>query len=179
LDGNAINITDTNFTELLRLCEEFAFSELAAKLSEFCPSIDFREAEGEDADARRRISALEEKANQHSHAIVMLQNEITQLSKDFERLVSEVSALRSAAAGIQTLSEEVSALKTQIAVMSPPCHSIPESAAFSISSAFSALSTHHIHSIPESDTCSVPSSTSALSTCPIGPFKMEEVIYTR
>jgi hypothetical protein len=35
LEGNAINITDTNFTELQRLCKEFGFSELAPKLSKF------------------------------------------------------------------------------------------------------------------------------------------------
>jgi hypothetical protein len=48
-----------------------------------------------------------------------LQDKVTQLSTDFDRLVGEVSALRSTAAGIQTLSEQVSALKTQIAGMSP------------------------------------------------------------
>jgi hypothetical protein len=47
LEGNAINITDTNFTELHQLCEEFGFSELTAKLSEFCPSMDFKEGETE------------------------------------------------------------------------------------------------------------------------------------
>jgi hypothetical protein len=51
LDGNAIKITDTNFTEFDRLCDEFGFSELAAKLSDFRPSIDSKEAETEDADA--------------------------------------------------------------------------------------------------------------------------------
>jgi hypothetical protein len=113
LKGNAIKITNTNFTELHRLCDEFGFSELAAKLSEFRPSMDFKEAE--DADARGRIAALKEQSNQHSHLIAMLQDKVTQLSTDFGRLVGEVSALRSAAAGIQALSEEVSALKTQIA----------------------------------------------------------------
>jgi hypothetical protein len=52
LQGNAINITDTNFTELHRLCEEFDFTEFAVKLSEFRPSMDFSEGEAEDADAR-------------------------------------------------------------------------------------------------------------------------------
>jgi hypothetical protein len=53
---------------------------------------------------------LEDKANQHSHVIAILQDKIIQLS-------TEVSALQSAAAdtGIQTLSEEISAQKTQIA----------------------------------------------------------------
>jgi hypothetical protein len=114
LEGNAINITDTNFPELQRLCDEFGFSELAAKLSEFRPSMDFKKGETEDADARGRIAALEEKTNQHSHVIAILQDKISQLSTDFGRLVSEVSALRSASAGIQTLSEEVSVLKMQI-----------------------------------------------------------------
>jgi hypothetical protein len=44
---------------------------------------------------------------------VILQNKVTQLSTDFGRLVGEVSSLRSASAGIQTLSEEVSSQKTQ------------------------------------------------------------------
>jgi hypothetical protein len=44
LEGNAINITDTNFTELDRLCNSFGFSELAAKLSEFRPSMHFKAA---------------------------------------------------------------------------------------------------------------------------------------
>jgi hypothetical protein len=54
LDGNAIKITDTNFTELKQLCDEFGFTELATKLSEFRPSMDLKEAETEpeDADAR-------------------------------------------------------------------------------------------------------------------------------
>jgi hypothetical protein len=44
----------------------------------------------------------------------MLHDKVIQLSTDFGGLVGEISALRSAAAGIQTLSEELSALKTQI-----------------------------------------------------------------
>jgi outer membrane murein-binding lipoprotein Lpp len=76
--------------------------------------MDFKESESEGADARGGIAGLEEKTNQHSHVIAMLQHKVTQLSTDFGRLVSEVSALRSAAVGIQTLSEEVSALQTQI-----------------------------------------------------------------
>jgi hypothetical protein len=120
LEGNVIKITTTNFTELDRLCVEFGLTEIAAKLSEFRPSMAFKEAEAkaeveaEDADARGRIAALEENANQNSHVIAMLQNKITQLSTDFGRLVSEVSTLRSVSAGLQTLSEEFSALKTQI-----------------------------------------------------------------
>jgi hypothetical protein len=67
-----------------------------------------------NADARGRIAILEEKANQHSHFMALLPNKVTQFSIDFGRLVREVSSLRSAAAGIRTLSENVSAQKTQI-----------------------------------------------------------------
>jgi uncharacterized coiled-coil protein SlyX len=121
LEGNSIKITDTNFTELHQLCKEFGFTELAAKISEFRPSMDFKEGESEDSDARGRIAALEEKSNQHSHVIAMLEDKVTQLSTEFGRLVGEVSALRSAAAGIQTLSEEFSALKTAVG----PTHIVP------------------------------------------------------
>jgi hypothetical protein len=38
-----------------------SFSEFAAKHSEFCPLMDFKEAE--DADGRERIATLEEKTN--------------------------------------------------------------------------------------------------------------------
>jgi hypothetical protein len=41
----------------------------------------------------------------------VLQSEVRKLSTDFGHLVGEVSGLQSAAAGIQTLSEEVSVLK--------------------------------------------------------------------
>jgi hypothetical protein len=41
LKGNAITITDTNFTELHQLCEEFGFSEIAAKLSKFSKQSDY------------------------------------------------------------------------------------------------------------------------------------------
>jgi hypothetical protein len=75
------------------LCQEFGFSELAAKLSEFRSSLDFKEGEAKDADTRGQMAALEGKTKQHSHVISMLQNEVTQLSTDFGHLVSEVSAL--------------------------------------------------------------------------------------
>jgi hypothetical protein len=51
LQGNAINITSTNFTELDRLCKEFDFSELAAKLSKFSQR-------SEDSQGRQLGSSL-------------------------------------------------------------------------------------------------------------------------
>jgi hypothetical protein len=98
LYGNAIKITDTNFTKRDWLCDEFGFTELATKFSEFRPSIDLKEAEAEteDADARGRIAAVKEKANQHSQVIAILDDKVTQLSTDLRRFVGEVSSLRSA-----------------------------------------------------------------------------------
>jgi hypothetical protein len=112
LEGKAMKITNTNFRELERLCEEFGFDELAAKLSKFLPSKELHEAE--DSNARERIAALEEKTEQSGHSIAILQNELKFLTTDFGRLAGEVSALRSAVVGIETLSGEVSCLKTQI-----------------------------------------------------------------
>jgi hypothetical protein len=42
--------------------------------------MDFKDAETEDADARGRIAGPEEKANQHSHVIAILQDKVTQIS---------------------------------------------------------------------------------------------------
>jgi hypothetical protein len=63
LEGNTINVTDTNLTGLEGLCGEFGFTEFPAKVSEFHSSTSFKASE--DADARGRIAALEEKAKQH------------------------------------------------------------------------------------------------------------------
>jgi hypothetical protein len=91
------------------LCKEFDFCEIAAKLSKFRPLMGLTTTR-----AHGHIAAFEEKANQHVQVIVILQDKVTQLSTDFGRLVGEVSALRSASAGIQTLSKEISAGKMQI-----------------------------------------------------------------
>jgi prophage DNA circulation protein len=57
---------------------------------------------------------LKEKITQHSHVIAMLQDKVTQLCTYFEGVFGEVSALRSASAGFEPLSENVSGLKRQI-----------------------------------------------------------------
>jgi hypothetical protein len=92
LEGKAITITTANFTGLQLLCDEFGFSEIAAKLSEFRSSSDLNKPE--DSNTLPRIAFLEETLHQHSQLIAILQNEFRQLSTDFGRLVSEVSALK-------------------------------------------------------------------------------------
>jgi hypothetical protein len=84
------------------LCEEFGFSEFAAKLSAFRASMVFQK--------------VEEKAEQHDRDIVILQDELRQLSTNVGRLAGEVSALRSASA--RESSAEVSALRAQNAALS-------------------------------------------------------------
>jgi hypothetical protein len=42
LQGKTVKITDINFRELQRLCEEFDFDGFAAQLSEFQLSCDFK-----------------------------------------------------------------------------------------------------------------------------------------
>jgi hypothetical protein len=96
LEGKELEIKNTNFIRLQRLCEEFGFSDFAATLSQFQGSMGFQEAA--DADACGRIAALKEKAKRHERAIAVLQSELRQLSTDFVRLEGEVSAQRSAAA---------------------------------------------------------------------------------
>jgi hypothetical protein len=82
------------------LCEEIRSSEIAAKISEFYRSIACKEAEIEDPEGGGRIAARERKTNQHGDVIVIVLEKVKKLSTDFERLVGEVSALRSAAARI-------------------------------------------------------------------------------
>jgi hypothetical protein len=57
--------------------------------------------EAEDADARERIAALEEKAGQHDGDSVVLQDKFRQLSTDFGSCLGEVLTLRSAAVGMR------------------------------------------------------------------------------
>jgi predicted nucleic acid-binding Zn-ribbon protein len=98
LKGNSINPTGTDLTELHQLCEEFGFTEIASKLSEFGSSMDFKE---ENADGNEGI------AEQTDYIVGMLQDKVAQQSTNIRRLVMEVLTLRSAAA-------EIPALKAQI-----------------------------------------------------------------
>jgi hypothetical protein len=67
LEGKSVKIADTNLIGLQRLCEEFDFSAFVAKLSDFRSSKGMSEAE--DADARGRIAALEEKTKQQDRVL--------------------------------------------------------------------------------------------------------------
>jgi uncharacterized coiled-coil protein SlyX len=101
LEGNTIEITSANFSGLTQLCEEFGFERLRGKLSEF-PLRPGTAAE--EAEARMRIAALEEKAEQHNRAIAMLKDQFVQLLADIGQL----------AGGMGALSDEISAEQSQI-----------------------------------------------------------------
>jgi hypothetical protein len=89
LGGNAMNLTHTTFVGLQRQCEEFGFDEITVKLSEFPPAMDFKRAANAEAEARGRITALEEQAEEHSRAIAALQSDYGGLSIDFGRLAGK------------------------------------------------------------------------------------------
>jgi hypothetical protein len=87
LEGVAVNITEANLTGLQRLREAFRFEEFAAKFREFRPLMGLKEAE--DVDVRGRITAFEEKPEQHDSAIAVLQDKVRQLSTDSKRRIGE------------------------------------------------------------------------------------------
>jgi hypothetical protein len=91
LEGNAVKITDTNFTEFQRLCEEFGFKGFAARLSEFRPSMDFKEAK--QADLGERIAILEEKSHRNERDNAILQDKFKEFTQHLNQLNDNVSAL--------------------------------------------------------------------------------------
>jgi hypothetical protein len=70
IEGNAFDITEGNSAELSQLCEEFGFDGLTAQLSLFQPSAALR-----DVEARRRISALEDRWQQSERQIAELRSD--------------------------------------------------------------------------------------------------------
>jgi hypothetical protein len=105
--GTAVTIKNNNFRGLSQLCAEFGFGDLAAQLSQFRDSGDLKE-EGtrEDSEARKRLSALEERMQQRNKEIAALRCELSRqlhvygsaveaLFGRVGRLEAEVIALRS------------------------------------------------------------------------------------
>jgi hypothetical protein len=107
LEGASVKITNSNFGGLSLLCDEFRFRDLARQVSEFRESGEFKEETTiEDSEARKRISALEERMEQHDQEIVVLQSKLSRQAEAHEsaveallgrvgRLEAEVTALRS------------------------------------------------------------------------------------
>jgi hypothetical protein len=94
-------------TGLSRLCEEFHFGELAARLSHFPESDDLKkDVTLKDLEARKPLSALEERMQQRDREIVALQ---VPLSRHLRMPESSSEALLGRVA---LLEAEVSALQT-------------------------------------------------------------------
>jgi hypothetical protein len=105
-----LELTNDNVAGLALLCAEFGFRAFAAKLSAFKGSPVFRPVPAsEDAEARLRIAALEERWLQRDHEIAELRSRIS-------RLEAEVLQLR----GAPKVSGEVSAPKGAPVSPSPP-----------------------------------------------------------
>jgi hypothetical protein len=99
LEGNAVDITQWNSAELSQLCEEFGFDGLPEQLSLFQLSTALR-----DAEARCRISVLEERWQQSERQIAELPSELSQGTETQERamtaLKAEVAQLKEAVGGM-------------------------------------------------------------------------------
>jgi hypothetical protein len=107
LQNTAVKITNNNFEGLSRLCDEFGFRDLVGRLSEFRASADFKEQTAtEDLEARKHISALEERMQQRDDDVASLRwaflrqaevhvSAVKVLLGRVGRLEAEVTAMRS------------------------------------------------------------------------------------
>jgi hypothetical protein len=85
--GKDIQITNENVSGLSQLCAEFGFRNLSSKLSAFRDFPLFRDSA--DAEARSRISALEEGASQQERQLAALkanQSQVAQLPAELARI---------------------------------------------------------------------------------------------
>jgi hypothetical protein len=83
LDQETFELTNENVGGLALLCAEFGFRAFSAKLSAFKGSPAFRAVRAsEDAKARLRIAALEERWLQRDHEIAELRSRIARLEAE-------------------------------------------------------------------------------------------------
>jgi hypothetical protein len=132
VEGSVVKIKNDNFRALSQLCDEFGFQDLAAQLSEFRASDDFKEqTTTEDLEARRRLSVLEERMHQRDQEIVALRCEVSRQSRVQElavealhgsvtRLEAEVSALRTAAVSARTAAPAPPSPVSPAPALTPP-----------------------------------------------------------
>jgi hypothetical protein len=93
LEGTTATITNNNFKGLSQLCEEFRFRDLAAQLSDFRNSGNFKEPSTmEDSEARMRLSALEERMEDRDREIEQLRCDLLRQSRAHESVEKEVRA---------------------------------------------------------------------------------------
>jgi hypothetical protein len=94
LVGSAVKITNDNIKGLSPLCDEFRFVDLAAALSQFRDTADFKEAETvKNLEARQRLSALEERVQQRDNQIASLRRKLLRRSQAQEPATEAVSGV--------------------------------------------------------------------------------------
>jgi hypothetical protein len=81
LEGASLSITNDNMGGLSLLSEEFRFGALSERLSQFRKSDDFKEnGTMEVLEARKRLSALEERMQEHNCQIAAFRTELSRFS---------------------------------------------------------------------------------------------------
>jgi hypothetical protein len=93
LEDKNVEVTRTNFHGLSLLCDEFGFVSLSERLCTFRQSTDFPEmAVVEDAEARLRLSALEELALRRNNEFGSLRCELLRQSQAQESTAVALTA---------------------------------------------------------------------------------------
>jgi ubiquitin len=111
LNGEAIEITNVNFSGLSLLCTEFGFGSLFAQLSAFRSSGAFSGGTAE-SEALGRLAVLEQRVLERDHETAALRAELGRLSAAFESGRADHARLESA---VDSLRAEVAALTARLA----------------------------------------------------------------
>jgi hypothetical protein len=103
LEGKTVTINNGNIRGLARLCEELHFRELAAQVSQFRESEEFKE-EGtlKDFEARKRLAALEERIQRRDCEIAALRTELSQQQHNQEAVLGRVARLEADVLALHT-----------------------------------------------------------------------------
>jgi hypothetical protein len=165
LEGASVSITKDNLGGLTQLCKEFHFGDLEERLSQFRESDDLKEdVTLNDFEARKRLSALEERMQQHDREIAALRADLSR------HLRLQESSSEGLLGRVARLEAEVSALRTESALArstvptqkSPPPSIVP-SASITPAVPTSSLATPPSGSIPQAV---VPIASASLRTSP-------------
>jgi uncharacterized coiled-coil protein SlyX len=79
IEGKGVDVTNENVSGMAQLCNEFGFQSLSSKLSAFRNSITYKDSA--DAEARSRISALEERVSQQERRIAALEADLSRVAR--------------------------------------------------------------------------------------------------
>jgi hypothetical protein len=114
LEGASVGIKNNNSRGLSLLCDEFDFRDLAAQLSQFRASDDFKEqTTTEGSEARMRLSELEERMQQHDKQIAALPSELSRQAEVHESIVGallgRVGRLEAEVTTLRSITDELSA----------------------------------------------------------------------